>query len=844
MRLARTEVVGCASPDQRAPRWRPCAALLALLVCSVALTVPAYAADPIVVQGTLTDRASGEPIANANVLTDPTGPAATTTDGNGSYFLAASQINSQGIGILFYQATGYFVATASYDVSVTPATLDATLLPGGAVIQGTVTDAGTFAGVAGADVSFRFACDNGRDGQCSLSPSGASAISGSGGQYFIDSSQLLEYGRTGLQLSSDAVSAATYAPHVDSNLTIPLADPLPLVRNFVLTPNHGITFQDFTARSGINFTGRSFGVSWGDFNGDGWADLYTGNHKTLGSLWINNGNGTFSNIFPSQWTNPSTPDKHGAAWGDFDNDGDQDIMELSGAGEGTGSSPNLLMVVNNGLVTNEAQQRGVELPLGRGRTPLWLDWNNDGILDLFMSNLSRPDGQAPTGLFMQSGGTFNPLTLAALPPKTNSLFAQSSELLGDGKRMLIIHSSDGYPGPIFAFGVSPAVNLRTALKMPSTLNVRDVAIEDFNGDLRPDFYLARLDSSASDSQLVDSRTLKSSFNANQNQRGVRFQCACDLSFTLGPSWEISPSKVYIGAAGAHPSATSFTVSATNATSYGMTAYSPGVSFGLYIGYDAPSATWSVMASKSSRMVVNVLIKSSADIAGLTQINLNPSILPLTDRLLLNTPAGFVDAPSQPALTAKTACESVVAGDFDNDMDMDLYLVCRGQVSNLPNLLFENDGNGVFRAVPLAGGAEGSTAGRGDSVAMADFDNDGFLDLFVTNGNGEVPFTDGPYQLIRNTTANGNHWLELQLRGVKSNRDGVGAKVIVTAGGKSQLREQNGGVHRLSQNFQRLHFGLAGNATATSVTVYWPSGTVQTLNDIATDQILQVSETSQ
>lgn len=213
-------------------------------------------------------------------------------------------------------------------------------------------------------------------------------------------------------------------------------------------------------------------------------------------------------------------------------------------------------------------------------------------------------------------------------------------------------------------------------------------------------------------------------------------------------------------------------------------------------------------------------------------------------MLFNTPAGFVDAPSQPALTAKTACESVVAGDFDNDMDVDLYLVCRGQVSNLPNLLLENDGNGVFRAVPLAGGAEGSTAGRGDSVAMADFDNDGFPDLFVSNGNGEVPFTDGPYQLFRNTTANGNHWLELQLRGVRSNRDGVGARVIVTAGGKSQLREQSGGVHRLSQNFQRLHFGLAGNSTATSVTVYWPSGTVQTLNGVAADQILQVLETSQ
>jgi len=603
-----------------------------------------------------------------------------------------------------------------------------------------------------------------------------------------------------------------------------------------------IAFEEVTAGSGINFVGRSMGLSWGDYNGDGWPDLYTSNHAARSGLYVNNHDGTFSNIFPQKWTNPSSPDEHGAAWGDFNNDGYQDLIQMSGAQSGAGSSPDVFLVSNGDTLTDEALELGVQDPFGRGRTPLWLDWNNDGLLDMVMANLSRPDGQAPSRLFLQSGGQFLPQSLAALVPKLNSWFAQSSELLGDGRRFLILHSADGYPGPIIAIGSNPAVDLRAQLKMPITRNVTDVAIADFNNDLRPDLFLVGLNNKASDSLMVDSHTLKSSFNVNKAELGVRFTCECDLTFTLGPSWEVSPSAVFIGAAGAHPKSNTFVVSKEDMTVGGVALHTPGVSFGVYIGYDAPTETWTVLVSKASLTVINILTTSSADdeISDLQWINFDPSELLMADRLLMNTPAGFVDASNQPALTEKRACQSVVAGDFDNDMYVDLYLVCRGQASNLPNVLLHNDGTGQFTVVPLAGGAEGSTAGRGESVAVADFNNDGFLDLAITNGEGEAPFANGPYQLFRNL-ANGNHWLEFKLHGVLSNRDGVGAKVILTAGGVRQIREQSGSVHRVAQNDQRIHFGLAQNLTANTVTVYWPSGAVQTLNEVAADQILEVTE---
>ena len=98
------------------------------------------------------------------------------------------------------------------------------------------------------------------------------------------------------------------------------------------------------------------------------------------------------------------------------------------------------------------------------------------------------------------------------------------------------------------------------------------------------------------------------------------------------------------------------------------------------------------------------------------------------------------------------------------------------------------------------------------------------------------------QIIGNT----NRWIEIDLVGARrtsllgtaSNRDGLGAKVYVTAGGVTQLREQNGGYHRWSQDSQRLHFGLAGNQTVDTVRIEWPSGRIDTFSNVAANYPLQ------
>jgi hypothetical protein len=128
------------------------------------------------------------------------------------------------------------------------------------------------------------------------------------------------------------------------------------------------------------------------------------------------------------------------------------------------------------------------------------------------------------------------------------------------------------------------------------------------------------------------------------------------------------------------------------------------------------------------------------------------------------------------------------------------------------------------------------------VASADYDEDGFVDLFVTNGLGYVPFDNGPDQLFRNL-GNSNNWLEIDLEGIQSNRDGIGAHLFMTAAGITQFREQVGGMHAKSQNYQRIHFGLAQNESVDNLIVAWPSGIRQEITNIPANQIIRVVEPS-
>ncbi len=120
------------------------------------------------------------------------------------------------------------------------------------------------------------------------------------------------------------------------------------------------------------------------------------------------------------------------------------------------------------------------------------------------------------------------------------------------------------------------------------------------------------------------------------------------------------------------------------------------------------------------------------------------------------------------------------------------------------------------------------------AAVADFDNDGDLDILVNN-NG------GPAQLLRNDGGNVNHWLEILLIGTRSNRDGVGARVKLSAGDLTLYDQKKGGMSYQSAQDPRLHFGLGEHSIVERIEILWPSGSATTLTNIAGNQILAIKE---
>ncbi len=184
-------------------------------------------------------------------------------------------------------------------------------------------------------------------------------------------------------------------------------------------------------------------------------------------------------------------------------------------------------------------------------------------------------------------------------------------------------------------------------------------------------------------------------------------------------------------------------------------------------------------------------------------------------------------------------------DYDNDGDRDLF-VANGHTypqADLPGLassynqsnqLYENLGAGDFTEVSDQSGSGLALSGVSRGASMADYDSDGDIDLFVLELNG-------PPRLLRNDGGNAGNYLLIDAIGTRSNRDGIGTRIQLDAGGLKQYAEVRSGGSYLSMNDRRVHFGLGTAQRVERIALHWPSGTVQILRDVAANQVLQVRE---
>ena len=683
---------------------------------------------------------------------------------------------------------------------------------------------------------------------------------------------------------------------------------------------------------------ETYGVSIGDVNDDHCPDVFYSNHRFQPTVYINNCDGTFTNQPQLLLDANISADTHGGAFADFDNDGDSDLYTTSG-----GESPanpnheNEFYINENGTLTNQASAYGLLFPENRGRQPLWMDANRDGLLDLgvFGQAANQASNYGVSSIFIQDANTTSSFTQSndALGFDCDN-FAYTPLLadLGGNKSSAntpildLVCGEYNFPEAIYdmSSGFPTQFENITSVFKGRIKPTNDVAVGDFNNDGFNDLFIVKkVELPNHGVILADSNTKKFAVNlkndiktsvANIAATGVRIYTTGALTMSveapnlaqglpmLDPPYNVSKREaIWIGASnngeGVNPDKNSFVRRVPDKTSFEIpsnfaqanTTLNPNdvinqgirqfdISYPSYpptsgegqvpdafhIGYinDDPNPAnhhWKILVYNDGFTHTVITGDSTQGISRLEIIQIDKitgqeSIHAGRDAQA-QAPVLFTYNASEEKLienndilvngdVVKIHSSSVVAGDFDNDMDLDLIAACEFAPETCDHYLYTNNGQGQFALSRLSNLAELIT----DSVATADFNNDGFLDIALSNGWFTSTF-DGLLNEVEThavhlNTLKTNNAIEFDLEGVASNKDGIGATVKVsTPDSKVQFREQNNGVHKYSQNHQRLHFGVGTNSIA-NVEVNWDNGQVDSYSSVPVNALYKAVEGAQ
>jgi len=475
-----------------------------------------------------------------------------------------------------------------------------------------------------------------------------------------------------------------------------------------------LTFTDVSVQAGFFGNNSSWAAAWGDYDNDGNVDVMTLGHvqsltNSISQLWHNNGDGTFTDVTTQAGLNPHNGDAHGALWSDIDSDGYLDLYVSKGTPKADPNNYNELWRNNgDGTFTNIASSSHVTGRSHRTRGAYAVDYDLDSDLDIFDTSFDTPNL-----LYRNDGGL---------------QFIDVAEEAG-------LQRSD--------------IENRTA------------AWADFDDDGFMDVLITR--SSAL-------------FKDNGDGTFVDVTAAAGIT------------------------------SSVDAQSGAWGDYDNDGDLDLYV----------TMGEQNGPPIQGILYQNNGD-------------------------GTFTDVTAASGAIDTAGALGVTWGDYDNDGFLDLYIVNTEKGTSDPNRLFRNNGDNTFTDVAsIVGVGAKPGMGRGSDATFADYNNDGFLDLFVCNGAGN---TVGPYLLYRNN-GNSNGWLKVVLIGQQSNRSGIGAKIFLRAGGRTQFREYTG-QHYMSQDHIPVHFGLGQATIVDSLSIQWPiGGPRQTLHHLAINQTITVTESTE
>jgi hypothetical protein len=528
------------------------------------------------------------------------------------------------------------------------------------------------------------------------------------------------------------------------------------------------------------------GVAVGDINNDGLPDLYFTSNLGSNRLYLNKGDYRFEDITDRAGVADSVGWKSGVTMADVNGDGYIDIYVSSVSYLGV-HGRNVLYINNrDGTFTDKTKEYGLDFE-GYSTQALFFDYDGDGDLDMYLLNHS----------VHTEHGSGSAASRTERHPRAGDRLYRN-----DGGHFVDVSAAAGIYGGVFGYGLG-------------------VVASDLDGDGCMDLYVAN------DFQEDD-------FLYHNN---------CNGTFT-----EVGASAM------PHTGRSSMGVDAADFNNDGRP--------------DVISAD--MLPERQDVLKTSATVESYA----LSNLKLQAGYHPQLahNALQLNRGAGrFSDIAFLAGVAATDWSWAPLLADLDNDGRKDLFitsgiyrrpndldylpfvgqpvvqaslqkgitrenltLVQRMPHVAVPNHAFRNNGDLTFTDVTTAWGL--SKPGYSNGAAYADLNNSGALDLVVNTINDAAAIYRN-----RSREVNGGHYLRVLLRGSGANTQGIGAKVLVTQGGSTQVLEQMPTRGFQSSVDPRLHFGLGSATHVDSVTVVWPDGRSQVLKNVTADQTLTLSQ---
>ena len=465
----------------------------------------------------------------------------------------------------------------------------------------------------------------------------------------------------------------------------------------------------------------------------------------------------------------------GSAWGDYDNDGDLDIVAV-----GTYQPHALFRNNGDGTFTNTADQAGIADSRG-GWGSLFADYNNDGYPDLYITR-GGWSGPAENTLYHNNGdGTFTDIThTAGVADPQSSFCAAWADYDNDG--YLDLYIADGVIGDGAANvlyrnnGDGTFTNTAAVAGVADTGNSLGTAWGDYDKDGHIDLHIV-----------------------NFGQSNVLYRNNGDGTFT-----DVTPT-----------------------TGMNLPVTDPFVTFFLDVDNDAD---------------LDIFISNSGSFQAFIAGQITGTAPHDGDRQVLyrnNGDGTFTDVTRESGLYHAFGAMGANFEDINSDGYLDIYLATGApQMGRLErDALFRNNGDGTFTDATAALGL--GNIGKGHGVTFGDVDTDGDVDIYVPVGGAFIG--DQWHNLFYRNRGTGNNYLTLKLVGVKSNRDGIGAKVTLYIGDDVIYREVSGGCGFGSTNSLALEIGLGEHTKVDTLEIVWPSGQVDTHRNLSVNQKLEVIE---